>query len=543
MTGMVICQGCSKELPTWTGACPHCGNTEVIRVKAPQDRMIGRLIGNRYKIVSKLGQGGMGSVYIGELVGIGQRVAIKFLNAHLSNDPEIARRFLNEAKSYARISHPHAVILHDFGQDEEGTLYISMDLVEGTDLQKLLAERGRLSIPEAIEISLQLADVLGHAHSKGVVHRDLKPENIMVRQGTRGLHIKVLDFGVARMVEEGATRLTAQGSIAGTPRYMAPEQADGQDVDARVDVYSVGVVLFELLTGVQPFDGSSLTEILQKQLVSPMPHLLDVAPDLDCPKLDAVIQRATAQNRAERYQTMQQFAMDLSNAVPTQPGSSQSPTEIVPGKQDSTLVRSPAPWNAQEGFHKTAWTQSPYRPQRSSGLRVVAVIAAIAAGAGVYLARRPSPVATAEKPREEQPISAIAPPAKEQTAIEVAKETPPPAAAAAIAPDIKWREELLTKEILIKANNEFAIGNISGARAILSSIPKELESNPEVVGFRSNLDQISLKLAQAKRESSEGDCTAAIKVYQQILKSYPSVREARRGRDECEKMLPPSLFE
>jgi serine/threonine-protein kinase len=541
MTGTVICQGCSRELPTWTGACPDCGNTEFIRVEAPHDLMIGRVIANRYKVVSKLGQGGMGSVYIGELVGIGQRVAIKFLNANMSNDPEIARRFLNEAKSYARISHPNAVILHDFGQDEEGTLYISMDLVEGTDLQKLLAKRGRLSIPEAIEISLQLADVLGHAHSKGVVHRDLKPENIMVRQGTRGLHIKVLDFGIARLREEGAARQTAQGSIAGTPRYMAPEQADGQDVDARVDVYSVGLVMFELLTGVQPFDGSSLIEILQKQLVSPMPHLLDVAPDLDYPRLDAVIQRATAKNRTERYQTMQEFAIDLSKAVPTQLGSSPSPAEIAPGVKDSTLVRSPIPRNAQEGFRKTAWTQSPYRPPRSSGLRVVAVILAIAAAAGVYLARKPSPVATPEKPREEQPISATAPPAKEQTVIDLAKETPPPTAAAAIAPDMKWREELLTKEILIKANNEFAIGNISGAKTILSSIPKEHESNPEVVEFRSSLEQISSKLAQARRESSQGDCTAAIKVYQQILKSYPSVREARRGRDECQQMLPPSF--
>jgi len=532
MTGTVICQGCSADLPTWTGACPHCGNTEVIRIEAPQDRMIGRVIGNRYKIVAKLGQGGMGSVYIGELVGIGQRVAIKFLNAHLSHDPEIARRFLNEAKSYGRISHPHAVILHDFGQDEEGTLYISMELVEGTDLQKLLAERVHFSIPEAIEIALQLADVLGHAHSKGVVHRDLKPENIMVRQGTRGLHIKVLDFGIARMMEEGATRLTAQGSIPGTPRYMAPEQAGGQDVDARVDIYSVGLVLFELLTGVQPFDGSSLTEILQKQLVSPMPHLLDVAPGLNSPKLDAVIQKATAKNRVERYQTMQQFAVDLSNAVPTQPGSSQSPTEIVPGIEDSTLMRSPTPGNAQEGFRKTAWPQSPYRSQPSRVLRVVtaiAAIAAIAAAAGVYLARRPSPVATA--------------PPREQTAIEVAKEVPSVPATAGIAPDMKLREELLTKEILIKANNEFVIGNISGAKTILSSIPKEHEANPEVVGFRSSLEEISSKLAQARKDSSQGDCTAAIKVYQQILKSYPSVREARRGRDECQKMLPPSFAE
>ncbi len=274
-----------------------------------------------------------------------------------------------------------------------------------------------------------------------------------------------------------------------------------------------------------------------------MPHIRDVAPDLDTPKLDAVIQKATAKNRVERYQTMQQFAMNLSNAVPTQPGSSQSPTEIVPGFGDSTLVRSPTPWNAEDGFRKTAWPQSPHQSQPSRALWVVAAIAAIAAATGVYLARRTSPVVITEKPRDEQPIAAIAPPPKEQPAIEVTKEVPTPVAAAGIAPDMKLREELLTKEILIKANNEFVIGNISGAKTILSSIPKEYETNPEVVGFRASLEEVSSKLGQAKKDSAQGDCTAAIKLYQQILKSYPSVREARRGRDECQKMLPPSFTE
>jgi len=313
-----ICQRCESQYETWGGACPACNGTELLKVAKPVDRMVGRLVHGRYRILRQLGQGGMGSVYLAEQEGIGQQVAMKFLNSGLSLDPDVARRFLNEAKSYARVAHPNAVTLHDFGQDEEGTLYISMEYVEGDDLKRVLANAGRLALHEATDIILQVADVLAYAHARQVVHRDLKPENIMVRQGMRGWHVKVLDFGIARICD-GATRLTVQGAVAGTPRYMPPEQAMGLDVDSRADIYAVGVVLFELLTGQQPFDGMTVTEIMQKQVNQPMPHLQDVAPDLQLPAIDAVIQKATAKKRVERYATMEAFATDLSNALPTLP--------------------------------------------------------------------------------------------------------------------------------------------------------------------------------------------------------------------------------
>lgn len=313
---LFICQRCEAQHDTWNGACPGCGGTELLTVTQRVDRMLGRTIAGRYRIVKKLGQGGMGSVYLAEQVGIGQQVAMKFLHSGLSLDLDVTRRFLNEAKSYARVGHPNAVNLHDFGQDEEGNLYISMEYVEGDDLKRLLANVGRMSAHEAGDIILQVADVLAYAHARGVVHRDLKPENIMVRQGLRGWHVKVLDFGIAR-IADGATRLTAQGAVAGTPRYMSPEQALGQDVDARADIYAVGVVLFELLTGVQPFDGTSVADIMQRQVNQPTPRLGDVAAELDVPALDAVIQKATAKKRVERYATMEAFASDLSNALPT----------------------------------------------------------------------------------------------------------------------------------------------------------------------------------------------------------------------------------
>src|SRR3954469_735832 len=198
-----ICQGCGAEHSSWGGKCPQCGTSETIRLAPATDRMVDRVVKGKFKIIRKLGQGGMGAVYLAEQLGIGHRVALKFLKSEFSSDAEIARRFLNEAKSYARVAHPNAVALHDFGQDEEGNLFIAMEYCEGVDLKKVIAEQGRLPMIEAIEIVLQVADVLANAHEKGVIHRDLKPENIMIRRGIRGVHAKVLDFGIARLMDAG----------------------------------------------------------------------------------------------------------------------------------------------------------------------------------------------------------------------------------------------------------------------------------------------------------------------------------------------------
>jgi serine/threonine protein kinase len=473
---LFICQRCEAQYETWGGACPACGGTELLKLAPQVDKMLGRTIAGKYRILRRLGQGGMGSVYLAEQVGIGQQVAMKFLNAGLSMDPDVARRFLNEAKSYARVAHPNAVNLHDFGQDEEGTLYICMEYVEGDDLKRLLSNAGRLPVHEAADIILQVADVLSYAHARQVVHRDLKPENVMVRQGMRGWHVKVLDFGIAR-ISDGAPRLTIQGAVAGTPRYMSPEQAMGQDVDSRADIYAVGVVLFELLTGQQPFDGTSVAEIMQKQVHQPMPHLADVVADLQLPAIDAVIQKATAKKRVERYATMEAFASDLSNALPTLTGRSpisgvnpavkgsadnkedKSNTLLFGDGSEATLVRGAAvtpqvdagryntgrvapiqltqPALTQvprvaaavsDGFDKTAHTTSPYAPPKRSrtglvmGLGVAAVL--VAGGVGVVAIRGSG---AAQVAPVEPPSPPPAPRAEAPKPPEVAPAPPPPA--------------------------------------------------------------------------------------------------------------------
>ncbi|MGI5860864.1 MAG: protein kinase domain-containing protein [Myxococcales bacterium] len=312
-----LCPSCGVELPCSTNTCPRCFGTRSPEPSSAPDPAAGRIVGGRYRLLRRLGQGGMGVVYVAEHVGAGQKVAIKFLHPAFSSDPEISRRFHNEARSYAQVVHPHAVQLHDFGQDEDGSLYITMELVEGCDLKRTLSRDGRLKPKDALDVALQIADVLGTAHARGIVHRDLKPENVMLTRLLRGYHVKVLDFGLAHLADS-ATRMTAPGMICGTPRYMAPEQAAGLDIDHRADIYALGLVLFECLTGRHPFDSPSVSETLRRQRCDPVPRLTQVAPDVATEAVDAVIQRATAKAREERFGSMLELAQALSAAIPAQ---------------------------------------------------------------------------------------------------------------------------------------------------------------------------------------------------------------------------------
>jgi serine/threonine-protein kinase len=314
----VICQGCGSEHPTWAGKCPNCGATRSLSVGTKKDSLIDKVIAGRFEIKRRLGAGGMGAVYYAEQVGIGQPCAVKFLNASLSEDAEIVRRFLNEAKTYVKVQHPNAVHLYDFGQTEDGQLYISMEYVEGKNLKQYLETHERLKVADAVDIAMQVCDVLAHAHSKNIVHRDLKPENIMCAQSMRGYHVKVLDFGISKLVGQESTSLTATGAVCGTPRYMSPEQAQGLDIDQRSDIYALGLILFEMLTGTHPFTRSTVAEILRAQIDDPVPRLHEMGLKIGAPDaIDLVIQKATSKAAANRYATMTELAGALSRALPT----------------------------------------------------------------------------------------------------------------------------------------------------------------------------------------------------------------------------------
>ncbi|MBL8957946.1 MAG: serine/threonine protein kinase [Myxococcaceae bacterium] len=385
-----ICKRCGAETPEWKGTCAKCGGTEAVKV-APAEDFTGRTVKGRFQLTRKIGQGGMGTVYEAEDLKLGMRAAVKFLNPELSRNVELARRFLSEARTYARVSHPGAVTLHDFGQDDDGTLYIAMEFVEGETLRDLLTRRKRLPLAEAADVVLQVANVLGDAHEKGVVHRDLKPENVMVRGGLHGFHVKLLDFGVARRTYEGATQLTQVGSVAGTPRYMPPEQARGEEVDARADIYALGLVAFELITGVAANEVPDLRGI-QTQKASPVRALGAVDPALHHPKLDAVLDRATQAQRERRYGTMAELAAAFSAAARVKEPN-EAPTEkVVP-------VPRPAPIPLATPYYP-APPAAPPPAQRRPWLLFAALglIALLGSGAGYLFSRRPDLVVVQQPP-------------------------------------------------------------------------------------------------------------------------------------------------
>ena len=232
---------------------------------AVSDTLIGTLFDGRYQVVRKLGAGGMANVYLAEDQELGRRVAIKILNDRHAGDEQFVERFRREAKNAAALSHPNIVSIYDRGE-AEGTYYIAMEYLDGRSLKELIVQRGPAPITVSVEYARQILSALRFAHRHGIVHRDIKPHNVLVDAEGR---VKVTDFGIARA---GASQMTEAGSIVGTAQYLSPEQARGTDVDQRSDLYSLGIVLYELLTGTLPFNGDTPVEIAMKHL-STVPEL------------------------------------------------------------------------------------------------------------------------------------------------------------------------------------------------------------------------------------------------------------------------------
>jgi eukaryotic-like serine/threonine-protein kinase len=271
------------------------------------DTLIDRLFDGRYRITRKLGAGGMANVYLAEDQELGRRVAIKILNERHANDEQFVERFRREAKNAAGLSHPNVVSVYDRGE-AEGTYYIAMEYVEGRTLKDLVLRRGPSPVPIAIDYTRQILSALRFAHRNGVVHRDIKPHNVIVDSEGR---VKVADFGIARA---GASQMTETGSIIGTAQYLSPEQARGAPVDQTSDIYSVGIVLYELLTGTVPFSGESPVEIAMKHLSQtpepPSSRRPDVPHDLDL-----VVLRSLAKDPSERYRSAEEMDADLARVA------------------------------------------------------------------------------------------------------------------------------------------------------------------------------------------------------------------------------------
>lgn len=279
------------------------------------DPLIGRDIADRFQIYKKIGAGGMGAVYRARQKGMDRDVAIKVLLRELTDNETVLRRFHIEALAVSKLRHPNTIQIFDFGETADGLLYIAMEFLEGKPLQRILKDEQQVSVRRGLNIALQMARSLREAHSKGIVHRDLKPDNVVLETvGEETDFVKVLDFGVAKLAEgDGQQKtLTKAGSIFGTPKYMSPEQSRGGDIDARSDVYSIGVMLYELVTGRVPFDAENPLGILIKHIQELPPTFQEVRPDLVIPgEVEDFVMRTLEKDPALRPQTAEAVIREI----------------------------------------------------------------------------------------------------------------------------------------------------------------------------------------------------------------------------------------
>jgi len=319
---------------------------------AVSDTLIHTLFDGRYRILRKLGSGGMANVYLAEDQELGRRVAIKILNDRHANDDQFVERFRREAKNAAGLSHPNIVSIYDRGE-AEGTYYIAMEFLDGRSLKELIVSRGPAPVSVAIDYARQILAALRFAHRNGIVHRDIKPHNVLVDSEGR---LKVTDFGIARA---GASQMTEAGSIIGTAQYLSPEQAKGSPVDQTSDLYSVGIVLYELLTGVVPFTGDTPVEIAMKHLSAipdpPSEHRAEIPRELDL-----VVMRALGKDPHERYQSAEEMDADLARVArggSVSPATEEAATAIISRPPPTaaptavTQLRQPVPYTPPAAYY------------------------------------------------------------------------------------------------------------------------------------------------------------------------------------------------
>jgi eukaryotic-like serine/threonine-protein kinase len=285
----------------------------------PKDNFIGReILNGQFQIVQKIGTGGMGSVYKAQQPAMNRLVAIKILHPKLANRKDLVSRFRREARAMSQLTHPNPVKVFMYGElEEDGALYIVMEFLDGKNLNQTVRKEGPMPAERAVPILVQACGALEEAHRMGIVHRDLKPENIFLcQQGTLTDYPKVLDFGLAKVTEQqmrpGSIILTQEGMVFGTPEFMSPEQAQGRTLDARSDIYSLAVILYEVLTGKLPFTAKTPMEYIQKHVMEPPIPLNQRVPERQfAAGLEAVLGRALAKRPEERYQSAAEFAEAL----------------------------------------------------------------------------------------------------------------------------------------------------------------------------------------------------------------------------------------
>jgi len=291
----------------------------VPRVSRGTDPLIGRLINERYKIQAVIAHGGMGKVYRAEQAPLGRPVALKVLSPNYSgeSDPEFHKRFFLEASIASKLRHPNTVTIFDYGKTDDEIYYIAMELLEGRTLHRALRDDGTLSPERTVHIAGQICRALREAHGLGVIHRDLKPANVyLVKHGDENEFTKVLDFGLVKNIEDKGEQLTQVGLFMGSPKYMSPEQIRGETVDSRVDIYALGVMMFEMLAGKVPYDSPNSVNILMAHVHEQVPAISDLSPNVKVPAaLEALVRKCMAKNPEDRYASMNDVLFGLKQVL------------------------------------------------------------------------------------------------------------------------------------------------------------------------------------------------------------------------------------
>jgi serine/threonine protein kinase len=307
------CPQCGASYTDEIAYCPNDGTPTVAHSDIPAaDPFIGMTIDRRYRIEARIGEGGMGVVYRATHVVLKKPLAIKVMRGEQANDPEIVQRFVQEARASSAIGHPNIVNISDFGTTPDGAVYFAMEFLVGQTLGEAMAS-GVLARARAFSIFIQIASALEAAHAAGIVHRDLKPDNIFLTvEPEHADFVKVLDFGIAK-VKNAAAKITRTGMVFGTPHYMSPEQAAGQSVDHRSDIYSLGVIMFQVFSGQLPFDAESYRGVMTKHLFEPPPLPSSVSAGLRGP-IEEILLKVLQKKPEQRYQSMRELRDDLERA-------------------------------------------------------------------------------------------------------------------------------------------------------------------------------------------------------------------------------------
>jgi eukaryotic-like serine/threonine-protein kinase len=356
---------CGTEYETAARFCPADGTA--LRPKG-SDSLIGSVLAERYHILKRIGEGGMGRVYLGEHVKMNRQCAIKVMSPALVNDAESASRFAREASSAARIIHPNVAAVFDYGESD-GLVYLVMEYVDGEPLSRLLAREAPFALERAVDLARQIADGLGAAHELGIVHRDLKPDNILVTRSKSGREVaKVVDFGIAKAMQEGAGEaLTRTGLVIGTPEFMSPEQLLGDPIDARSDLYALGCILHLMLTAAPAFEAPTREQMIKRRLSENPPHAQELDPGIP-DSIDRVIAKLLARAPNDRYASAAEVR-DALSGVHTRRLSSDGtplPRNETP-RSAQTLVfgaATPDEASAARAAARAAVLKTPHRPPR-----------------------------------------------------------------------------------------------------------------------------------------------------------------------------------